>query len=165
MLCPCCRSRVFFSCGEQGLLSSCSALASHRGSFSYCGAWGLKLWHRLAVVVNGLNCPTICEVFPDWGLKPCTPALTGGFLPTAPSVQFSFVAHHEWLLDPLLPPFLTFLPVEYFAWSSRYKLLSGGSRAEWDPSCIANCITLDKPPHLLNGSHEKDFVHGVVKVH
>ena len=31
----------FSSCGEQGLLSSCSMWASHCGGFSCCGAWAL----------------------------------------------------------------------------------------------------------------------------
>ena len=33
---------LFSSCGDQGLLSSCSALASHCGSFSCCGAQTLE---------------------------------------------------------------------------------------------------------------------------
>ena len=33
---------LFSSCGEQGLLSSCSALASHYGSFSCWRAWGYR---------------------------------------------------------------------------------------------------------------------------
>ena len=34
----CCCVRVFSSCGEQGLLSSCGAPASHCGGFSSCRA-------------------------------------------------------------------------------------------------------------------------------
>ena len=32
---------LFSSCGEQGLLSSCDAKASHRSCFSCCGAWAV----------------------------------------------------------------------------------------------------------------------------
>ena len=34
-------SLLLFSCGEQGLLSSCSSKASHCGGFSCHGAWAL----------------------------------------------------------------------------------------------------------------------------
>ena len=48
--------RLFFSCGEQGLLFSCSTRASHCGGFtrgaqapghegfSRCGLWAQQLW-------------------------------------------------------------------------------------------------------------------------
>ena len=38
---PHCRMQAFPSCGEQGLLSSCSAAASHFSGFSCCGAQAL----------------------------------------------------------------------------------------------------------------------------
>ena len=38
-----------------------------------------------AVVLHGLSCPKVCEIFPDQGLKPCSPALAGGFLTTRPA--------------------------------------------------------------------------------
>ena len=38
--------RLFSSCGEQGLLSSCSAQPSHCGGFSCCSSWALE--HRLS---------------------------------------------------------------------------------------------------------------------
>ena len=162
-LSPCCPSPAFSSCGEQGLLSSCGVPATHRGGCSYCGAQGLKLRRRSAVV-NGFNCPAICEVFPDRGLKLCPLHWQADSYPLYHQFSSVLLLSHEPLLYPLLPQFLTFLPLEYLVWSSRCKLLLGGSRAEWDPSCIAHCVTLDKPPHLLNGSDEKDFVHSVVKV-
>ena len=46
-----CCVQAFSSCGEWGLLSSCSKQASHCGAFS-CGAWALEHWfhscHALA---------------------------------------------------------------------------------------------------------------------
>ena len=35
---------AFSSCGEWGLLSSCSARASDRGGFTWFGAWALSMW-------------------------------------------------------------------------------------------------------------------------
>ena len=41
--------RLFFStCSKEGLLSSCSARASHCGDFSCCGAQAL--WHTASIV-------------------------------------------------------------------------------------------------------------------
>ena len=58
MLGPCCCMQTCSSCGEWGLLSSCSLQAPHWGDFSCCGAWALgqmgfsncdawvqELWH------------------------------------------------------------------------------------------------------------------------
>ena len=36
--------RAFSSCEEQGPLSSCDALASHRSGFPCCGARALGAW-------------------------------------------------------------------------------------------------------------------------
>ena len=44
-------SWAFLPCGEQGLLSSCSTLASHCGGFTCCGA--RPLGHKGSVVVAG----------------------------------------------------------------------------------------------------------------
>ena len=53
-----CCSRAFFSCGKQGLLSSCSVQASRRSGFCWCRGWALgmrasvaaalrlRFWHR-----------------------------------------------------------------------------------------------------------------------
>ena len=40
----CCCMRTFSSCGEQGLLSSCSAQASHCGGFPCWGVRALGVW-------------------------------------------------------------------------------------------------------------------------
>ena len=48
MLGLCCYAQAFFSCGEQGLLSSC-------GGFSSCGAQALE--HRLSSCGHGLVAP------------------------------------------------------------------------------------------------------------
>ena len=67
---------LFTSCGEQGLLYSCGAWASHSSGFSCCRAraqgckgfsscesWDLE--HRLN------SCSAACGIFLDQGLNPC----------------------------------------------------------------------------------------------
>ena len=66
-----CCTWAFSSCGEWGLISSCSALASHCGGFSCCRAqalghrdfsscsiWAQELWHWGVVMVQhvGSSC-------------------------------------------------------------------------------------------------------------
>ena len=46
--------RLFSSCDEWGLLSSCSVQASHCGGFSCCRALALRAWASV-VVEHGLN--------------------------------------------------------------------------------------------------------------
>ena len=58
-------SRTFSNCGERGLLSSCSVMASHCSGFSCCGALGS------VVVAYGLSCPVACWIFLDQGSNPC----------------------------------------------------------------------------------------------
>ena len=71
---------LFATGGEQGLLSSCGAQASHCGGFSCCGALVLGSQASVfaapglqssgsVVVVHGLSCPAACGhvVFPDQG--------------------------------------------------------------------------------------------------
>ena len=66
--------RLFCSCSERGLLSSCSAWVSHFGGFSCCGARGLGLVDSSrcsaralehVVVMHGIGCSTACVIFPD----------------------------------------------------------------------------------------------------
>ena len=79
-------TRAFFSCGGHGLLSSCSAWASHCSGFSCCGAQALgcvtcsscgsqTLEHRLS------SCDT---VLPGPGIKLVSPALASIFFTTEP---------------------------------------------------------------------------------
>ena len=46
--------RLFSSCGNPGLLSSCGAPASHCSGFSCCGAWALGVWASI-VAAHGLS--------------------------------------------------------------------------------------------------------------
>ena len=55
---------AFFSCGGQGLLSSCGARASHRGDIG-CRSLGS------VVVALELSCPTARGIFPDQGSSLC----------------------------------------------------------------------------------------------
>ena len=65
----CCMWAV--SCGrEWGLLSSCSAQASHCSGFSSCRARALDTRASI-VVVHGLSCSVACEIFPGQGLNLC----------------------------------------------------------------------------------------------
>ena len=69
----------FLSCGELGLLSSCSVQASHCGGFS-CEAWALgnvgsvvaapRLQSTGSIVVYGLSYFTAHRIFLDQGLNP-----------------------------------------------------------------------------------------------
>ena len=55
---------------EWGLLSSCSAQASHCSGFSCCGAQALGAWAS-AVVAHRPSCPQACGIIPDQGSNPC----------------------------------------------------------------------------------------------
>ena len=73
--CCCCAGsswllRLFSSCGEQGLLSSCRARTSHRGGFS---CWEAQAPGHVGtvVVVHGLSYCTACGIFPDQGSDLC----------------------------------------------------------------------------------------------
>ena len=62
--------RLFSSCGEQGLLSSRSAWASHCGGVSSYGARALQ--HRLkSCGTHRLSGSTVCWIFLDQGSNPC----------------------------------------------------------------------------------------------
>ena len=79
---------LFSSCGEQGLLSSRGARASHRGGSSCCGAWalvptdlssaapGLESPGPVAMM-HGLSCSTTCGL-PRPGVELVSPALAWG---------------------------------------------------------------------------------------
>ena len=95
--------RAFSSCGEQGLLSSCSAQASHsaasllQSTGPRCRAfrsWAPGLWNTGSVVVRRLSCFVACGIFPDpgWNLS-VSPALAGGFFPLSHqgSPRYSFM--------------------------------------------------------------------------
>ena len=60
-----CCPQALSSCGEQGLLSSCSAWTSYCSAFSYDGA------QILDSVPRGLSCLRACGTFPDQVLNPC----------------------------------------------------------------------------------------------
>ena len=99
----CCCVRAFFSCGEQGLLSSCGAQASSCGAFSCCRVWALGCQTPVVVaselqstgsvvVLHGLSCSVAHGILLDQGSNPCP--LQGRFLTTGPPgkpyfVQFS----------------------------------------------------------------------------
>ena len=72
-----CCMQTFSSCGEEGLLSSWSARASHCSGFSCWGA--LDLGSQASAVgpvgsvaaARRLSCPEGCEIFPDQWLNVC----------------------------------------------------------------------------------------------
>ena len=79
----CCTSG-FSSCGEQGLLSSCNARASHSGGFSRCRVQTLGSQASL-VAVCGLSSPSACGILlPQPGIEPKSPVLEGVFLTPGP---------------------------------------------------------------------------------
>ena len=61
---------AFSSCGKQGLLSSCSARASHGGGFPCWGAGDLRSVGSV-LVLHGLSCPVALGIFPDQGSNLC----------------------------------------------------------------------------------------------
>ena len=68
-----CCMQAFSSCGEQRLLSSCSAQTSHCGGFPCCQAWSLG--HMGSVIVaHRPSCPMACVIFLDQGTKSSAPA-------------------------------------------------------------------------------------------
>ena len=86
-LCLCCCTSILWLLHKHslvaasGLLSSCSAWASHCGGFSCCGAQALG--KRASVIaplrlqslgsvalVHGLSCPVVHGIFPDQGSNP-----------------------------------------------------------------------------------------------
>ena len=60
---------ALLSYGEWGLLSSCSAEASHCGGFSCCGERTLDVWASV-VVAHGLSGSTVCGIFAEQRLSP-----------------------------------------------------------------------------------------------
>ena len=74
--------RLFSSCGEWELFSSCGSRASHSGGFSRCRARLQDTWSPIAavpglqstgsaVVAHRINCSAACGIFPDRGSNPC----------------------------------------------------------------------------------------------
>ena len=51
-----CCTQAFSSCRERGLLSSCSAWASHRGGFSCCGAQALDTQASVVAAQGLISC-------------------------------------------------------------------------------------------------------------
>ena len=66
----CCYAQAFSSCGEPGLHSNCSALASHCGGFSHCKAWALGS-QASVVGAHRLSCSAACGIFLDQGSNLC----------------------------------------------------------------------------------------------
>ena len=76
-----CCARAFSSCGEQGLLSSCSTQAYHH-SVSSCRAQALE--HGLRNCGAGAQLPGGMWTLPSPGIEPMSPTLAGGLLSAAP---------------------------------------------------------------------------------
>ena len=77
---------AFSSCSKQELLSSCGARVSHCRGCS-CGSWALEL--RLCRCGTPAHLSHGMWNLPRPGLKPVAPTLSGRFLTTDHSVQFS----------------------------------------------------------------------------
>ena len=69
--------QAFSGCGERGLLSSCSAWASHFGGFSCCGAWASGSQASVVECMSSvlatrrLSCCMAFGLFPDQALNQC----------------------------------------------------------------------------------------------
>ena len=92
MLGLCCGVQAFSSWGEQGLLSGCSAWASHCGGLSFYRAQSLwSLGFRKCSTQTQLPCGT--WNLPGPGMEPVSPVLAGTFLTTGPPGKslFSYI--------------------------------------------------------------------------
>ena len=74
---PCCVS-AFSSCGERELVSSCGAWASPCRGSSYCRAWAAQ--RGLGSCGAQAQLLGVMWSLPRPGIKPISPAQTGGFL-------------------------------------------------------------------------------------
>ena len=74
-----CCTRAFFSCGEQGLFSSCG------GCKGFSLQW-LLLWRGTGSVAAGVQASLLCGMWylPVPGIELMSPALAGEFLSTVP---------------------------------------------------------------------------------
>ena len=112
-------SGLWSSCGEQGLLSSCSVRVSHCSGFSCCTAWvlgyvGLSSCSSQAfstgsvVMVCGLSCSAGMWDFPGPGIELMSPALADVFSTTEPSGKPRFFSPYrsfqstEWSPQPTI---------------------------------------------------------------
>ena len=64
-----CCARAFYSCGEWGLLSSCSEWERLIAVISIVLEHGLQGAWASVVAAPGPSCPTACGIFPDQGLN------------------------------------------------------------------------------------------------
>ena len=84
-----CFAGFFSSCGEWGLLSGCSAQASHCGGFFCCGAQALGTQALVAAAWGLSSCDSRAlehrlsswGIFPDQGLNLCLQHWQADFLP------------------------------------------------------------------------------------
>ena len=105
-----------FSCCKRAF-SSCSVQASHCSGFSCfraqaVGAWASVVATRGSVVVaHGLRCSAACGIFQIRDRHLVSPALAGGFLPTAPPAKsYPLIFNIFWILciSWLCGPFIIF---------------------------------------------------------
>ena len=87
---------LFSSCGQRGLLSTCSVRASHYGGFSCCRAQALGDsgfgscggWAQLELRLNSCDVwallPHSMWDLPGSGIEPVSPAFAGGVFTTEP---------------------------------------------------------------------------------
>ena len=110
----CCYASFFSSCGEQGLLCSCSAWVSHCSGFSCCraqapGCAGFSICSSQVLDQRLDSCGTWAKKFlgvwnlPGPEIEPVSPALAGRFLSTAwrgLGAFWYFLAGHLWDVGP-----------------------------------------------------------------
>ena len=107
----CCYAQPFTSCGEWGLLSSCSTQASHYGSFSCCRAQTLGMCTSVGCSVGSiaiagrLGCSAACGPGLSRSvIESMTPALAGWFPTTGPprNSPIIIIFPHYYFLNHLL---------------------------------------------------------------
>ena len=103
--------KLFSSCSDLGLLSSCGVHASRCSGFSCCGTWALGCVGFSScssrpqstgsvVVAHGVICPIACGIIPNQGWNPCLPRWQVDSLPL--SLQRSPPMHYSLTLPESL---------------------------------------------------------------
>ena len=135
---------AFSSCGQQGLLSSCGAWASHCSGFPCCRAQAPGL--RGAVVVeHGLSFLVACGIFPDQG---------SNLLPLRWQADSLPLSHQGVLviIIILLGAPSTFSESSHEQKDPDIPCVALGDKAHMHTCCEPSSVSDDSVPYLAGGS-------------
>ena len=105
-----CYTRAFSSCGEWGLLYTCSVWGFSLLVVSLVSEHGLFQSTQTSVnVTRGLSCSMVCGILvPRPEIEPASPALQGGFLATGPPGKSLISCSNSWAANHSASPSCTF---------------------------------------------------------